>query len=84
MDKKIREAIEDHMRRVGVTNADLARKLEISPQAVGQITNGQRGRIPDSLNDLLEALDLELTVTPRTEGKKILPQNRSTVRRMGE
>lgn len=65
MDKKIRQAIEDHMNKVGLSNAELARKMKVSPQAVGQIINGQRGKIPDSLNDLLKAIGLELTVTPK-------------------
>ena len=65
MDKKIRQAIEDDMNKVGLSNAELARKMKVSPQAVGQIINGQRGKIPDSLNDLLKAIGLELTVTPK-------------------
>lgn len=67
MDKKIRQAIEDHMNKIGLSNAELARKMKVSPQAVGQIINGQRGLIPDSLNDLLKAIGLELVVKAKSE-----------------
>jgi plasmid maintenance system antidote protein VapI len=67
VDKKIRQAIEDHMNKVGLNNAELARRMKVSPQAVGQIINGQRGRIPDSLNDLLKAIGLELVVKAKSE-----------------
>lgn len=46
----------------GVTAADLARELDISHQAVSQIITGDRGRIPQSLMDVLSKLDLTLTV----------------------
>ncbi len=65
MDKNIRQQIEDQMKVLGLSNADLARRLEISPQAVGQIINGKRGSIPDSLDTLLKALDLELIAKPK-------------------
>jgi ribosome-binding protein aMBF1 (putative translation factor) len=67
VDKKIRQAIEARMNKVGLSNAELARKMKVSPQAVGQIINGQRGRIPDSLNDLLKAIGLELVVKAKSE-----------------
>jgi plasmid maintenance system antidote protein VapI len=67
VDKKIRQAIEDHMNKIGLSNAELARRMKVSPQAVGQIINGQRGLIPDSLNDLLKAIGLELTVRAKGE-----------------
>jgi plasmid maintenance system antidote protein VapI len=67
VDKKIRQAIEDHMRKMQLSNAELARQMKVSPQAVGQIINGQRGRIPDSLNDLLKTIGLELVVKAKSE-----------------
>ena len=45
-----------------VTAADLARELNVSHQAVSQIISGERGKIPQSLMDVLSKLDLTLKV----------------------
>ena len=49
------------MEDLGLNNVELARKLDISPQAVGQIINGSVVTIPESLDNLLKALGLELS-----------------------
>ena len=43
-----------------MSNAAIAKQLDISPQAVGQIINGERGAIPRSLLDVLGILGLDL------------------------
>jgi transcriptional regulator with XRE-family HTH domain len=52
------------MTRQGVTQAELARRLEIKPPSLSQILNGKYGTIPESLLDLLGALGLTLEVVP--------------------
>lgn len=68
MDKQIRAAIKDRLKALGMTNADVAKTLDITPQAVGQLVNGDRGKIPDSLLGLLHAIGLELTVKEVSNG----------------
>ena len=62
LDKQIREAIKTKLRNLGRTNVDIAKQLNVSPQAVGQIIKGDRGKIPDSLISLLAALGLKIVV----------------------
>jgi transcriptional regulator with XRE-family HTH domain len=66
VDKNIREAMQKAMSAQGLSNAELARRLEVTPQAVGQIVNGKRGSIPESLLNVLGELGLELKVVPKS------------------
>ncbi|WP_234009015.1 helix-turn-helix domain-containing protein [Deinococcus sp. NW-56] len=67
VDQRIREAMRlaMEMRSPRLTQAVLAERLGISQPAVAALLSGRRGQIPQSLVDLLEALDLELTVQPK-------------------
>ena len=62
MDVRIRQAIKERMAGKGITAADLARELDVSHQAVSQIISGERGKIPQSLMDVLAKLGMTLTV----------------------
>lgn len=64
MDERIRARVRQEMTRQGVTQAELARRLEIKPPSLSQILNGKYGTIPESLLDLLGALGLTLEVVP--------------------
>lgn len=59
----MREALKSR----GWTQARLADQLGVHTSAVAQILNGHYGKIPQSLLDALEALDLELTVQPKSK-----------------
>ena len=69
-DARIRKAIEQTMNQKGVSQADLARELGVTPQAVYPLLKGTRGKQPQSLLNVLEVLGLELTVQPRREVKR--------------
>lgn len=64
VDQRIREAMrlamETHSPKL--TQAALAERLGVSQPAVAALLSGRRGQIPQSLVDMLEALDLELVV----------------------
>ena len=66
-DRKIREAIKKRMSEKGITQRELGERLGITQGAVSQIISMERGKVPQSLIDVLEALDLELTVTDKGE-----------------
>lgn len=64
-DAKIRAQLLERMAEKGARQADLARQLGVSPQALSQILKGDRGKLPSSLVAVLDALDVELTVQPK-------------------
>lgn len=59
-DDLIRQRIRARMAERGLTQAELARQLEIKPPSLAQVLSGRRGRIPESLLDVLTALDLRI------------------------
>lgn len=66
-DELIRQRIRARMQECGLTQAELARQLGIKPPSLAQILSGRRGRVPESLLDVLEALDLHLDARPIQE-----------------
>lgn len=65
-DKAIRDTVKRVMHEEGLTQAALAERLGVKQPSVADILSGRRGRQPESLLNLLDALGLELTVTPKT------------------
>ncbi|PTA67377.1 helix-turn-helix domain-containing protein [Deinococcus arcticus] len=59
-DELIRQRIRVRMQERGLTQAELARQLGIKPPSLAQILSGRRGRVPESLLNVLQALDLQL------------------------
>lgn len=64
-DKAIRDTVKRVMHKEGLTQAALAERLGVKQPSVADILSGRRGRQPESLLNLLDALGLELTVTPK-------------------
>ncbi len=65
-DKAIRDTLKRTMREQGLTQAALAERLGIKQPSVADILTGRRGRQPESLLNLLDAVGLELTIQPKT------------------
>ena len=61
-DTRIRASIEKRMVAIGLSGADVARTLKVKHQSISPLLKGDRGKIPQSLINLLDALDLELVV----------------------
>lgn len=53
------------MVKEGLSAADVARQLKIKHQSISPLLKGDRGRIPQSLIDLLDVLNLELVIQPK-------------------
>jgi transcriptional regulator with XRE-family HTH domain len=68
-DKTIREALKRTMREKGLTQAALAERLGIKQPSVADILTGRRGRQPESLLNLLDAVGLELTIREKAAEK---------------
>lgn len=49
-----------------LTQKELADKLGIKQPSVADVIGGRRGRVPQSLIDILEALGLELTARKKS------------------
>ena len=64
-DQKLRGQISQRMTELKISQSELARRLNISRQSANQILKGERGTIPQSLVDVLDALDLELVAQPK-------------------
>ena len=64
-DKTIRDTVKRVMHEEGLTQAALAERLGVKQPSVADILSGRRGRQPESLLNLLDALGLELTVMPK-------------------
>lgn len=68
-ERRLREQIEKARQERGLTHAGLAEKLRVKPPSVTVIVTRQSGKIPQSLLDVLDALDLELTAQPKGTGQ---------------
>jgi transcriptional regulator with XRE-family HTH domain len=66
-DELIRQRIQARIQERGLTQAELARQLGIKPPSLAQILSGRRGRVPESLLNVLQALDLHLDAHPKED-----------------
>ena len=57
-----RRAVREAMAERNLTHQDVADLLGVSRSRVGHLLSGARGRIPESVTELLDALGLELVV----------------------
>jgi len=66
-DTRIRETVRAAIERRNprLTQLELAQKIGVRQPNVAALINGERGKVPQSLIDLLDALDLELVALPK-------------------
>ncbi|SEI65814.1 hypothetical protein SAMN04488058_101261 [Deinococcus reticulitermitis] len=64
----IRSSLETARLSKGLTHAALAQQLGVKPPSVTAVLTRKRGLIPQSLLDVVEALDLELVLRPKGQG----------------
>jgi transcriptional regulator with XRE-family HTH domain len=69
--RRLRQEIERHMRRERITQAELARRLGMSPQYLSDVLTGRRSRLPRSLEKVLEALELEIELRPQARSEVV-------------
>lgn len=63
VDQHIRHRIRTEMAAQGLTQVELARRLGIRPPSLSQILSGSRGKVPQSLLDVLNELGLTIQAT---------------------
>lgn len=64
-DERIRAKMRQVMAEKNLTQVELAKRLGVKQPSIAAILSGKRGTIPQSLLDLLDALDLELNAQPK-------------------
>ena len=70
MNPDIRAAVDARLKEKGMSRADLARAVTAQPNHITRALNdtgGRGGSVPKLWADMLQALDLELTVRPRED-----------------
>lgn len=70
-DQQIRIKIREVLAARNLTQTELAQRLGVKQPSVAAVIGGKRGTIPQSLLDVLDALDLELIARSKQshEGK---------------
>lgn len=69
--RQIGNLIQKHRKMRGMSQTELAARAGLRQELVSKIENGQEGSKISSICDLLAALDLEMTIGPRTKGSSI-------------
>ena len=72
MNDEVRAAVAARLSEKHISRADLARAISKTPQAITRALNGGKdggGQVPGIWQDILNALDLELTARPRGGGE---------------
>ncbi|WP_157448788.1 hypothetical protein [Deinococcus peraridilitoris] len=63
MNEQIKEAVREQMFRKRLNQSEVARQLNLTPQALSKTL--RRGEMPETWGRLLELLDLELIAVPK-------------------
>lgn len=70
MTDSIREAVRVELAKRKWSKSELARRINKSPQFIGQIMNNRRGDVPEYWQEIFDELGLELTVTAKNDTQK--------------
>lgn len=70
MTDSIREMVRESMNQQGISTYRLAQLTEIEQPNVTRLLKGRSGKIPDSWQKILDALDLELVVQPKARKRR--------------
>ena len=62
----VRSELRAELARRRIKQSDLAAELGMSRTYLSNVLNGQRGQLSEKLQSLLDYLDLELTLRPKT------------------
>ncbi|GEM48496.1 XRE family transcriptional regulator [Deinococcus cellulosilyticus] len=69
MNEEIRKAIQEVLYQKRISQADLARRLDKTPQEISRALKDpiRGGKVPELWQDILDELDLELVIRPRAK-----------------
>lgn len=69
MDAQIRADILSYLEQQSISQVEVAKRIGIAPQSVNRFLKGERGSLPKSMVEVLDALGLELYVRPKGSEK---------------
>ena len=64
---RIREAVRVELARRASNQAELAKKVGVSKQYISDVMRARAGKVPTVWQRILDELDLELVVTPKSK-----------------
>jgi transcriptional regulator with XRE-family HTH domain len=68
--EQLRVAIQEAIWKSGVPQAELARRIGLSPAQVSRFLKGERGLSLEAIDVMMEVLGLEVVIRPRKRGGK--------------
>ena len=66
---ELRSAIQEAIWKQGIPQAELARRIEMSPAQVSRFLTGERGLSLEAIEKLMDVLELEMVIRPRRKRK---------------
>ncbi len=63
---KLKQQLKQELTRRGIKQKDLAEQLGMSPASLSNVLTGDRGLLTANAKRLLDALELELVVVPKS------------------
>lgn len=70
MTEAVRKAVKARMEKLGKSQGDVAKALDMERVNVTRMLSGRSGKIPEKWLEMLDYLGLELTVKSKAEGSK--------------
>ena len=67
---KLLKDIARHMRIEGITQTELAQRIESSRSYISQVMTGEKSRLPKTIEKILDTLGLELVAKPKDAPRK--------------
>lgn len=75
MNVRIRESVKAHMRAKNLSQEALGELVDMAQPNIARLLSGRSGRIPETWNRILDALELEVVAVPKgTDVNKLLAE----------
>lgn len=68
MNDQVRRAVRERMQEQGLTQTELGEQVGMAQPNVQRLLAGRVGTVPESWQNILDALGLELVAVPKQEG----------------
>lgn len=79
MNDEITAAVRDALAKRNMTQIALAEKVGLTPSYLTSMLQGRRGKVPETWQKILEALDLKLVAAPQSREVVIVPEDKKAV-----
>lgn len=79
MNEEITAAVREALAERNMTQTALAKQVGLEPNYLTSMLQGRRGKVPETWQKILEALDLKLLAAPRSQDVVIVPTGKKAV-----